>query len=184
MGPKGQNWTENRVFCKFLRNASFDFFDFLHDARHKQWVFCNVYGMLPKTLVSMETGSKGQNWTENRVFCKFLRNALFDFLIFCMMLDTNNGSSAIYMVCYRKLFFPWKQGQKVKIGPKIWFFANFSGTLHLIFLILCMMVDTNNGSSAMYMVCYRKLLFPWKQGQKVKFGPKIGFFANFFRTLR
>ena len=34
MGPKGQNWTENRVFWKFLRNASLDFFNFLHDARH------------------------------------------------------------------------------------------------------------------------------------------------------
>ena len=87
------------------------------------------------------------------------------------------------MVCYRKLLFPWKRGQKVKFGPKIGFFTNFSRTLHLIFFIFCMMLGTNKGSSAMYMVCYRKLLFLWKQGQKVKFGPKIGFFANFSGTL-
>ena len=89
----------------------------------------------------------------------------------------------MYMVCYRKLLFPWKRGQKFKFGPKIGLFANFSRKLHLIFLIFCMMLDTNKGSSAMYVVCYLKLLFPWKQDQKVKFGPKIRFFANFSRTL-
>ena len=33
-GSKGQNCTENQVFQKYLENASLDFFDFLHDARH------------------------------------------------------------------------------------------------------------------------------------------------------
>ena len=160
------------------------------------------------------------------------------FLIFCMVLDTNKGCSAMYMVYYRKLLFPWKPGQKVKFGPKIRFFGNFSRTLHYIFLIFCMvldtnkgvlqciwyitenscfhgnqvkrsnlgqkssffgnfsrerfirffwfsawLLDTNKGCSAMYMVYYRKLLFPWKPGPKVKFGRKSGFSGNFSRTL-
>ena len=32
-GPKGQNWPENRVFVKYLKNTSLDFFDFMHDVR-------------------------------------------------------------------------------------------------------------------------------------------------------
>ena len=30
---KGQNWTENHVFRKYLKNATLDFFDFVHDVR-------------------------------------------------------------------------------------------------------------------------------------------------------
>ena len=32
-GPKGQNWPENQVFGKQLKNASLDFFEFVHDIR-------------------------------------------------------------------------------------------------------------------------------------------------------
>ena len=73
----------------------------------------------------------------------------------------------------------------------VWYFAYisisaqrfFSGTAHYFFLIFCMKLGINKGSKLTFCFFSEKLLFPWKPGQKVKFGPKIGFFENFSRTL-
>ena len=77
--------------------------------------------MLPKILVCGVGGSKGQNWTENRVFRKYLKNASLEFfLFFGMKLDHNKrlhyciSGHATENSCLGG----W-EGQKVKIGPKI-----------------------------------------------------------------
>ena len=77
------------------------------------------------------------------------------------MLDTNKGSSAMYMVCYRKLLFPWKQGQNVKFGPKIecFFSVNFSRALHWI--VYGMLLNSCfHGTGSFQIICTKNKFIP------------------------
>ena len=64
---KRSNLGQKSGFFQISQNASLDFFDFLHDARHNKESSCSAYGMLPKILVSVETGSTWSR-SKNRSF--------------------------------------------------------------------------------------------------------------------
>ena len=108
-GPKGQNQPKNWVFEKYLKNASLDFFDFVHDIGPLYVFPSYVCGMLPKILVWVLTGSKGQNWPENWVFGNISRTLPYNFLILCMILDHYKCFLATYVTCYRKFLLPRKR---------------------------------------------------------------------------
>ena len=81
-GLKGQNRPKNRVFWKYLKNASSDSFDFVHDIRPLLVLLSYISSILPKILDAAETGPEGQNQPENRVFGKYLKTAALDFFDF------------------------------------------------------------------------------------------------------
>jgi len=92
---------------------------------------------------------------------------------FCMKLDIHKGKKVTEMDFFIKFLIFRNLGLKVDFGPKTGFFEIYKRTLHTIFLIFCMKVDSYKGIQMIYVVCTRKFLIFRNLGLKVNFGPKI-----------
>ena len=62
--------------------------------------------------------------------------------------------------------------------------ADISGSARQKFLIFCTKLEQHKCRKVRFSDFRKKLLTPCGRGQKVKFGPKLDFFKNCFRTAR
>ena len=82
----------------------------------------------------------------------------------------------------------WTHGFSPKGSYKFSFVRSFirnadsSGSASQKFLIFCTKLEQHNWRKVTFSDFRKKLLAPCRQGQKVKFGPKLDFFKDCFRT--
>ena len=101
-----------------------------------------------------------------------------------MKLSFQKGQWLSKLKFFKKLLFGHNSPNWPKFGPKIENFDFFSGTIHMIFLIICMKLSFQKGQWLSKLKFFKKFLLGQNSPNWPKFGPKIKNFAFFSGKIR